>query len=1810
MMNCLRYLQHNNTPAGSLCHNSISIKKILYALKKNEISVPSEIKHIMISVGVAESRQHKFDSTEFHNDLKQVVRLFKEKFNVSNINLVLASPLFDRDNDLQYWKNLQEVNKYIFFVGKDVEYCSFFNLFSYFVQRKPLYKKEDKWFNYVIDGKITYTIKQDCYKRINKDGSANVYDWNFESYETIRWKLDSFYSTFQIPLFMPASPPPKLDDDVKDRLMERIDGKMVCNLNYQMEEIVSPVDLGSENKDIVPKIPIEFGDMKINALLDTGCSHVLVNESLYNTIVEKYPDYKRAEIDARGVSKQFKLASGKGHPKITKIAYLGFNFNDNRPKKNIYRIALLVTQDLNVDLILGRSIQRDFGMKLDMGANKVEAKDPATGIRFEIAFLDRQVRPIKFELDPKAEKKVAATKLIMMAEKDYEFKSSDDAESIDAIARQNEIDAAIADARVNPDAVGKLKKLLHQFPTVFRNKIGLCNKYTHKLRFKGGKMPEYIWTKTRPIPKRFEKAVQETIERWERDDKIVQQMSHYKLPLVFVDKGEQKVRVCIDGRPLNQYLEMHSTETSNINNMRFRFHGMKFFTILDFREGFMQVGLDESQHIVISFVVNGVTYCMKVVGFGTKDSLAAFVRALQIVLAGCEEFVACYVDDLVIFSRTLEEHLEHIRIVLQKIAEAGMTLNLRKSKWIRSEIKYLGLILSDKGTRPDPEKVQTVLNFEKPSNVNSMQQYLGLFQYYRMYISKIAEWCQPLYDMTKSKNDFKWTEERLTCFDKLKNELAKETLLIYPNFDEPFFVYTDASSKAIAGVVMQNQKIGKENVLLPIAFSSRILKSHERSYSIMELELLAIMYTFTKNYYMLRGFNIYLFTDNIAVTYMKRNDLLPNRVLKWQLYLENFNIEIRHIAGIDNNIADFLSRYSFHITDNERNYSIFLFDYDAPKSLLDDFRRLYFIQERDTNLMNLVRRKSNRVQYDSKLGLFTYRGNDEQWRIYVPEKLQRLLIGHYHYEYGHLGITKLIMVIRRHFDWPALTTQTYQLVSRCISCQRASRVHSRLKGPMKSIVASEFNEIVCTDVFGPVARSTAGTTFILVIEDLFTKFVRLYAMKRNITTTIIEKFNRWIAEFGKPRVILSDNGPQFASFMWRDHWNANDIAIRYTSRYTPSSNPAERVMSTIGSSIRKYIAENQRSWFRILPEIEKKMNYTENLTTRCIPFELVKKRIVPDPIVDTIKRRTLPPDLEDIARENTEKNRKQRVEYFDKTNTLTRLKIGDLVMAKKRITSNKEIGVSSKLSYQWHGPFKVIDNKYSNVYELELVDNPNFNGICPENHRHELRDSLIPAAMNDKKDFGVEGYYPDILVGSYRYPPITFVENLEICPIRHEIEKRLLNRPMAQALRSATIEKLVHKAKLFHFEYVQHFLLKDTVPYVKYELIPEYPEEFHLKNVIEPFATRNIVDTICYDEEIFTLPEIFDDLPVYEPIEIPESSSDSNSESSSSSSSESSDSDYEEQPMLRYNPRGDNHSGYQDAPEIIIDRELIPVRAYPHLEFDFPFSDEIHGSEKFSRIRQVQLALNEGSRYKWRICVPLYDGYARQSYEWPRFETEVFACQRHFNRVRHAIQTSEAGHELVFPTRWVYDDCQFSHHHIISVRVQICGKPVTALYDARLSASIISANLVQQLEEDTKKKLRQSCKEQVIFVPWKTAFKVTINSFVAGLPVCFNPDLDDVKHDRHFLNFYIDDRSADNHCILGRNFVLQYVHSILVEPKLKIMIRGPTETSRLRALKGQEYFPHIRQTGVVHTLQRLSIPALNEEFAHLHRYLRFEKLKM
>jgi len=394
------------------------------------------------------------------------------------------------------------------------------------------------------------------------------------------------------------------------------------------------------------------------------------------------------------------------------------------------------------------------------------------------------------------------------------------------------------------------------------------------------------------------------------DDIIEYSNSPYNSPIWIVSKkpdsaGNKRWRMVIDYRALNEKTIGDAYPLPNITDILDQLGNAKYFSVLDLASGFHQIPMDPKDASKTAFSTPYGHYQFKRMPFGLKNAPATFQRLMDNVLSGLqgnELFV--YMDDIVIYARSLKEHEIKFNRLMARLRDANLKLQPDKCEFLRKEVAYLGHIISEKGVKPDPNKIKAVTNFPVPRNPKNIKQFLGLVGYYRRFIPQFSKIAKPLTDLLKKDRPFKWETQQTNAFNILRESLCTEPILQYPDFIQPFILTTDASGYAIGGVLSQG-KIGKD---LPISYVSRVLNKAEQNYSTIEKECLAIIYCTNHFRPYLYGKKFTIITDHKPLVWLHSIKDPSSRLWKWRTKLAEYEYEIQYKKGSLNNNADALSR--------------------------------------------------------------------------------------------------------------------------------------------------------------------------------------------------------------------------------------------------------------------------------------------------------------------------------------------------------------------------------------------------------------------------------------------------------------------------------------------------------------------------------------------------------------------------------------------------------------------------------------------------------------------------------------------------------------------------------------------------------------------------------------------------------------------------------------------------------------------------------------------------------------------------------------
>ncbi|XP_073668194.1 uncharacterized protein [Paramisgurnus dabryanus] len=449
-----------------------------------------------------------------------------------------------------------------------------------------------------------------------------------------------------------------------------------------------------------------------------------------------------------------------------------------------------------------------------------------------------------------------------------------------------------------------LQYLLDQFPALFRQRPGRTELAQHYIHLSN---PTPSRQRPYRVPERLVDPLKKEVELMMELGVIEPSTSEWCSPVVIVPKKDGTLRICIDFRRLNAQSQFDAYPMPRIDDLLERIGKAKYITTLDLCKGYWQVPLDPASRPYTAFRTPLGLHQFTVLPFGLHGAPATFQRLMDQVLQGCEGWSAAYLDDVVIYSNSWGEHLQHLKSTLQKIQNAGLTLNVDKCEWARQEARYLGYHLGNGQLRPQVDKVEAIRRSPRPTTKKEVRSFLGLIGWYRRFVSDFATLAVPLTNLLAKgiKNPIPWTEDCENAFVKLKERICADPVLQSPDFTQRFLVQVDASATGLGAVLLQGAT-GEER---PVTYLSRKLLPRETRYSAVEKECLAIKWALESLRYYLLGREFDLETDHRALTWIHSMKDRNSRVTRWYLSLQPYNFKVRHRPGKQNVVADYLSRF-------------------------------------------------------------------------------------------------------------------------------------------------------------------------------------------------------------------------------------------------------------------------------------------------------------------------------------------------------------------------------------------------------------------------------------------------------------------------------------------------------------------------------------------------------------------------------------------------------------------------------------------------------------------------------------------------------------------------------------------------------------------------------------------------------------------------------------------------------------------------------------------------------------------------------------
>jgi len=870
----------------------------------------------------------------------------------------------------------------------------------------------------------------------------------------------------------------------------------------------------------------------------------------------------------------------------------------------------------------------------------------------------------------------------------------------------------------------ELEAILSEFPEVLCDRIGKTVGVQCKLKVDDSKP---IAQKPYPVSKFKRELIDKHVKDMLNLGIIRPSDSEWASPVNMVKEADNSHRFTLDFRQVNKKSASDPYVIPRMDSLLHRLGEAAFISKIDLKKGYWQIAMHPDSIKYTAFICDSGKFEFLRMPFGLKTAQSVFQRLMNSVLGDMRGiFADAYVDDIIIYSNSWTEHLEHIKAVIGKLRKAGFTVNQKKCEFGKTTLKYLGFVIKPEGIITNPEKTSAVMQYPKPRTSKDVKKFLGFCGWYRHFIPNFSEISVPLTNLMKKDIKFGWNDIQQQAFDKLKDLIVNTVTLAFPDFTKRFILRTDASIYALGCVLAQKTIDGRER---PIAFASRALSKVEQSYHPCEKECLGIVWALKKFEQYLDGVEFDLETDNRALVWLDKMRDLNSKFMRWSLKIQDFQAIIKHIPGRLNVVADCLSRFQTNPSEPEED-KIVVDPFTAfPKATVNflltltsdiTLESLQVAQSEDPEVQALLTDLPPSLEVKDNI---LFKVNPQGGFIpFIPKNLRQSILSYFHDSphAGHLGYRKTMQRLLRRVFWFGLHNDLYTYIRSCHTCQQVKNPNTKPHGDLQSQVSQGPWETLAIDFMGPLPVTRRKNTQLLVVVDHFTKWVELFALpdsKADRVCKVLENeiFCRW----GAPKYILSDNATNFRGKYLAKLCKTWNTKHKYTSTYHPQSNIAERVNRNIRAILSSYIAEKHTKWDEYLATTAFALRTAVSDTTGFSPSFLNLGRELNLPF-----DRNLSHDANEFASRKEynielitklqnayskalkaiQKSHISQAKYYNEKHKPMTFKVDDLVLLKSHYLSDKSKRFTKKFAYRWTGPYKVTRLVSPVTYELEIED--------------------------------------------------------------------------------------------------------------------------------------------------------------------------------------------------------------------------------------------------------------------------------------------------------------------------------------------------------------------------------------------------------------------------------------------------------------------------------------------------------------------------
>lgn len=863
--------------------------------------------------------------------------------------------------------------------------------------------------------------------------------------------------------------------------------------------------------------------------------------------------------------------------------------------------------------------------------------------------------------------------------------------SINTIGNQNLLENKLSKSlrlnHLNMEEQTAILNLCTNYKDIFfqpDSKLSFTNEITHKIQTKND-IP--IYSKSYRYPFIHKVEVQNQIREMISNGIIRPSYSPWSSPIWIVPKkqdssGKQKWRLVIDYRKLNENTIDDRYPIPNINDILDKLGKCNYFSTIDLASGFHQIEINKNDIPKTAFSVENGHYEFLRMPFGLKNAPSTFQRVMDNVLHDLQGNICLvYMDDIIIYSTSLQEHINHIKLVFERLRNANLKIQIDKSQFLQKEVAFLGHIVTPQGIKPNPDKLRAIKEFPLPKTTREIKSFLGLLGYYRKFIKNFSQITKPFTECLKKGNFIKIDDNYISCFEFCKNLLCNDPILQFPDFEKPFVLTTDASNHAL-GAILSQGPIGSD---LPISYASRTLTSTEQNYSTIEKELLAIVWATKYFRPYLFGHKFKIVTDHKPLTWLFSLKEPNSKLVRWRLKLEEFDYEIVYKKGTENSNADSLSRIKIFNTETMHSAEENLHDgipisekplnsfsnqiildhtdlrYNQKVNLKIIFssKKRYIIRRNDLQNLNSIKNIFQKLLVPKKT--FAIYTDDETFKVvqtaytnyfsngnfklvrtrFKVEDIENIdqqeeLIRQYHDKSIHRGIEETTKHLQRTHYFPRMKELITKIINNCEIC--AENKYERQKNDVKFEISETPKkplEIVHIDIYNLKNKN------ILTIIDKFSKFAAAYILTSRNSISIIESLRDFFSHHGIPGKIISDNAQEFLSSVFTDFLKLHNINHHKTcAKNSTGNSPIERFHSTLTELARIIYHQNPSKTLKTVVD-ESLLAYNNSIhsATNMTPFELLNGHYNPPNLNLPQNNFNSQQDYIQLQRENYEKLR-------------------------------------------------------------------------------------------------------------------------------------------------------------------------------------------------------------------------------------------------------------------------------------------------------------------------------------------------------------------------------------------------------------------------------------------------------------------------------------------------------------------------------------------------------------------------------------------